>query len=135
MSFPTNPGPIIGAGRQSITEGFASQPNLAGVMSGWCRPITLVTVREIITSGGLVERDERQVETFGMKQPMPEKLVIQKDGDRSWRWHILNTTTCLRVKTNDIVIIQGDRYKVMTARDYSENGFYEHELIEDFQNA
>jgi hypothetical protein len=136
VSFPTNPGPIIGAGsRGSIVDTFASQPNLGGALSGWMRPLSIVTVRTRINAGGIAEKDERTVDTFGMKQPMLEKLALQKEGDRSWRWYILHTTSSLRVETNDRIVLNGARYKIMTKKDHSENGYFEYEMIEDYQSA
>lgn len=68
-----------------------------------------------------------------VKQPMNEDLQIKMEGERSWKWFTIHATPDLILVTDDIIIFEGLRYRVMGKMDYKEYGYVEYHVIEDYQ--
>lgn len=62
-----------------------------------------------------------------------QKLNMQPQGQRAWRWYTLHSQTCLELKPDDIVKYLGTNYRVMEKFDYSPYGFFRYHLVEDYR--
>ena len=122
-----------------MTLGFNTNANLSNLpqlnrpIECWQIPITLIRIKQSIVEGDKVETQE-QIEFRGVVQPMrAEDLQFKPENLRSWRWlwiHALAGT--LNLQTNDKIIFNNVRYKVMAVKDYSIYSYIEYELVEDF---
>ena len=108
-------------------------PQMAGTLAGWEIPLTLIRIRQNIINGD-VTKTETPINFMGVWQPLrDEQLQSKPEGQRSWSWYWLHAKSgTLDLNTQDKVIFNGKRYKVMAVKDYSLNSFIEYELIEDY---
>ena len=110
-------------------------PNMANTLNNWQVPITLQIVKQDIVNGDLVI-STKKINFLGCWQPLSdEKIQFKEEGVRSWAWFWLHTKTNLKLKTADKVYFKNTRYKVMSIKDYGLNGFYEYELVEDYESS
>ena len=122
-----------------MTLGFNTNANLSNLpqlnnpIECWQIPITLIRIKQSIVEGDKVETQE-EIEFRGVVQPMrAEDLQFKPENLRSWRWlwiHALAGT--LNLQTNDKIMFNNVRYKVMAVKDYSIYSYIEYELVEDF---
>jgi hypothetical protein len=113
----------------------SQMPQMTSTMSGWLVPITLGIVRKE-QNGFTIREFVEEVSFKGVWQPLEmSRLQIKEDGQRHWNWYWLHTPMDLKIKIDDVVMFQGQQYRVMSDKNYSLNGFYEYELIEDYTGA
>lgn len=98
-------------------------------------------VLQVLTSttarGGDAQVVTRTVNTQGFTQVLdPRDLDIKMEGIRKWKAQTLYLLTDPSVKVNDKVkLSDGITYRVMSAWDYSQFGWYKYTLLEDFRIA
>lgn len=112
----------------------SGMPNMAGTLTGWEIPLTLVKVTQSIIDGDSV-KTETLINFLGVWQPLrDEQLQFKPEGQRSWEWIWIHAKSgSLNLSTQDKVIFNDKRYKVMSVKDYSLNGFIEYELVRDYE--
>lgn len=71
--------------------------------------------------------------TLACVQPMKESLAIRKEGERSWRWHVIWTLPTIDLKTDDRIILMGIRYRIMDRTNWTQHGYVEYSAIEDYR--
>lgn len=116
-------------------KALSGMPQLDSALTGWEVPLTLVKVIQGIQDGYLVTT-EQEISFRGVWQPLKdEQLQSMPEGWRSWSWIWIHARKSeLNLQTADKVIFNNKRYKVMTVKDYSLNGFIEYQLIRDFES-
>ena len=112
----------------------SGMPNMAETLTGWEVPLTLVKVTQSIIDGDSV-KTETLINFLGVWQPLrDEQLQFKPEGQRSWEWVWIHAKSgSLNLSTQDKVIFNDKRYKVMSVKDYSLNGFIEYELVRDYE--
>lgn len=112
----------------------SGMPNMAETLTGWEIPLTLVKVTQSIIDGDSV-KTETLINFLGVWQPLrDEQLQFKPEGQRSWEWIWIHAKSgSLNLSTQDKVIFNDKRYKVMSVKDYSLNGFIEYELVRDYE--
>lgn len=107
---------------------------MAMTLNGWEVPLTLVKVFQDIVEGDLVTT-EQKISFVGVWQPLKdEDLQFKPEGQRSWEWIWIHAKSgTLNLQTADKVVFNNKRYKVMSVKDYSLNGFIEYQLVRDFE--
>ena len=107
---------------------------MAMTLNGWEVPLTLVKVFQDIVEGDLVTT-EQEISFVGVWQPLKdEDLQFKPEGQRSWEWIWIHAKSgTLNLQTADKVVFNNKRYKVMSVKDYSLNGFIEYQLVRDFE--
>lgn len=109
-------------------------PNMALTLSGWKSPITITKITQAVNPDTKrVENTEEELEFEGTVQPLgPEELKLKPLESRSWAWKQIHATTEIQAKTNDQIIYEGTKYRLMAVLGYSLNGFFEYHLVEDY---
>lgn len=109
-------------------------PNMYNTLTGWEVPLTLVKITQSVEEGDVVKTEE-EVNFLGVWQPLrEEQLELKPEGQRSWEWIWIHCKTgFLNLQTQDKVIFLNKRYKVMSVKDYSLNGFLEYHLVRDYE--
>lgn len=109
-------------------------PNMSGTLNGWESPLTLVKITQNVVEGDVIQT-ETKINFLGVWQPLrDEQLQSKPEGQRSWSWYWIHAKAgTLNLQTQDKIIFQGKRYKVMSVKDYSLNGYIEYEVILDYQ--
>lgn len=109
-------------------------PNMRNTLTGWEVPLTLVKIKQAINQGD-VRKTEEQINFLGVWQPLrDEELQFKPEGQRSWSWYWIHAKSgTLNLQTQDKIIFQGKRYKVMSVKDYSLNGYIEYQVVGDYE--
>lgn len=109
-------------------------PNMANTLTGWEVPLTLIKITQSVIEGDAV-KTETPINFLGVWQPLrDEQLQFKPEGQRSWSWYWIHAKSgTLDLTTQDKIIFRGERYKVMSVKDYSLNGFVEYEVIRDYE--
>ncbi len=124
-------GPIINANTRPIAQG-SQLPNMSSTLSGWMRPITLGFVEQVNNSGSIKEI-VRELQTNGVYQPLrPQLLQTKPEGQRHWEWQMLHCQPGLPIRPGSIVVLEGNKFRVMAKNDYSAYGYIEYHLVEDY---
>ena len=109
-------------------------PNMRNTLTGWEVPLTLIKIAQSVVEGDVV-KTEQKIDFLGVFQPLKdEELQFKPEGERSWEWYWIHAKSgTLNLKTQDKIIFQDKRYKVMSVKDYSLNGFIEYQIIRDYE--
>ena len=112
----------------------SGMPNMAETLTGWETPLTLVKVSQSVSDGDAV-KTEQQIDFLGCWQPLrDEELQFKPENQRSWSWYWIHAKSgTLNLQTQDKIIFQNKRYKVMGVKDYSLNGFIEYQVVRDYE--
>ena len=110
-------------------------PNMSTTLTGWEIPLELEIIKQARNDGDAVTSVQK-VQLMGVWQPMKtEDLQFLPEGQRSWDWYWIHAKSgTLNLQTQDKIIFNGRRYKVMKIKDYSLNGFIEYNVILDFED-
>lgn len=117
---------------RSIKNGM---PNMTNTLNGWEVPLTLIRIKQEIIDGD-AQYSEEFIRFLGVWQPLrDEELQFKPEGQRSWEWIWIHAKSGnLNLNTQDKVIFNNKRYKVMNVKDYSLNGFIEYQLVRDYED-
>lgn len=112
----------------------SGMPNMANTLNGWEVPLTLEKITQSIVDGD-VQKATEKINFLGVFQPLrDEELQSKPEGQRSWSWYWIHAKSgTLNLQTQDKIIFEGNRYKVMSVKDYSLNGFIEYHIIRDYE--
>lgn len=105
-------------------------------LTNWEIPITFIKITQNVVDGDLVTSQE-QIGFLGVWQPLRmENLELKPENQRTWSWYWLHVRYgTIDLKPADKVIYKDTRYKVMSKKDYSLNGYTEYELILDYEQT
>jgi hypothetical protein len=125
---------VVSAKNRTVQDTAWPGPNMRSTVQGFMRPVTLTLITKT-----LVDREyqevQRQVNTLAVIMPFSgAQLVMKPEGQRSWNWSTLITTTDLVLKNDDVVIYRGVINRVMRNQDFSAYGQMEYELVSGFTN-
>ena len=124
---------ITGAGKRKLSQ--SNLPNMSQTIIGWFQPITFVKLSRSVVDYEQVLTETR-INTKGVVQPYkPEPLEIQQYGTQSWIWQDMHCLPNVTLKTDEIIVYQNIRYKVLYKKDYTEYGYVEYMLCETFEGA
>ena len=109
-------------------------PNMSTTLFGWQVPLELVRITQSVTDGD-VQYSEDHISFQGVWQPLKdEQLQFKPEGQRSWEWIWIHAVAgTLNLDTADKVLFNNKRFKVMSVKDYSLNGFIEYQLVRDYE--
>ena len=115
-------------------KSLSGMPQMSDTLTGWQVPLTLEQVFQDIVEGDKVETT-KFISFSGVWQPLrDEELQFKPEGQRSWEWIWIHAVAgSLNLETEDKVIFNQKRYKIMAVKDYSLNGFIEYQLVRDFE--
>ena len=108
---------------------------MRGSLRGWGRPLVISLIRKALVNYEVSEGNTEKIQTTGVLQPLSsEKLELKPEGERSWIWKLLHCTSPT-MQTDDVAIIFGVRYRVMTKTSFADFGYVKYELVEDHRAA
>lgn len=114
---------------------YSQMPNMSTTLSGWMIPLSFGVVTKV-QNGFMTKEVVTYKNFYGVWQPLnTEQLKIKPEGERAWKWFWCHSQIDLGLKLDDVILYLDKQYRVMGVKDYSLNGFYEYELIEDYKNA
>ncbi len=129
-------GNIVNARTKTVSQAVvgAAGPNMRSTLMGYFRDLHLTKVVKRLVAGGV--RTEEVEEPFvaqGVWQPFTaEQLKLKPEGERSWRWVMIHSTTDLVLLTDDVIVRDGVKHRVMGKLDFSDQGFVEYHVVNAF---
>lgn len=119
----------------SVGEVGGRLPSMRRTITGWFRPLVLGRIIETIKDLQVVQK-VTQVKTYGTIQPFSaQQLKLKPEGERSWKWWMLHVLPETQIKLGEYFWYQGSKYRTMSDRNYSEYGYVEYELVQDYNDS
>lgn len=107
-------------------------PDVSDALLDWFQNMTFDLISKAITDYDLTET-ATTISTKGVRQPFSaQQLSIKPEGQRAWKWETLHCLPDVKLNPDDIVVFNGIRYRVMDKLDYSEYGYLEYHIIQDY---
>ena len=109
-------------------------PQMSNTLNGWEVPLTLTKIVQKIVNGDRTTIEEK-INFQGVFQPLrDEQLQFKQEGERSWSWYWIHAKAgTLNLQTQDKIIFENNRYKVMAVKDYSLYGYIEYQVVRDYE--
>jgi hypothetical protein len=72
---------------------------------------------------------------LGVRVPLKAQQLDKKpEGQRAWKWEVLYSTPDFLLTPNDVLVFNCLRYRVDAKLDYSEYGYLEYHIVQDYSN-
>lgn len=127
--------PIFNAGNLPLSFRSGTVSDLSGAMTDWFQPMVFSLVGKFFSSFQLFE-NATNLNFRGVIQPLSgRKLELKPEGQRTWTWLLLHAEMTLQLDVDDVVTYKDVRMRVMTQKDFSIYGFYEYELVQDWEGS
>ena len=109
-------------------------PQMANTLNGWEVPLTLIKITQAVVDGDAVKTEEK-INFLGVWQPLrDDELQFKPEGQRSWSWYWIHAKSgSLNLQTQDKIIFQNQRYKVMAVKNYNIYGYITYEVVLDYE--
>ena len=108
-------------------------PNMSETIKNWFQNLTFKKIVKSIVNYQAVET-ETIISTKGVRQPFsPQQLKVKPEGQRAWKWETLHCLADVALVPDEIVEFNSIRYRVIEKKDYTEYGYIEYEIVQDFQ--
>lgn len=123
---------IANAANVPLNSNPGTLPNVQSAMRNWFQVVTFI--RLVKTVVNFVNVQEEIPDSFtGVLQPMTaEQLQVKPEGQRSWKWWTVHAYPDLTLVNGELIVIKGTQFKVMDRWGWSEYGYVEYHLVEDY---
>lgn len=116
-----------------LSANSGTLPNMQGAMLNWFQPMVATTIVKTVVAYKVVET-LTNTNFQGVIQPFtPQMLEMKPEGQRSWIWKTLHCFPDLTLVPDEKATIQGVEYRIMQRLNYTEYGYLEYHLVEDYQ--
>lgn len=114
---------------------FANVPNMSGTLAGWMQTLIFNIITKTVKNFEVVETTT-DVTFQGVWQPFSARqLALKPEGQRSWSWFMVHSTTDLSLNNDDVIKYRGVQYRVMANNNYVEYGYYEYHVVLDYTGS
>lgn len=127
---------IISAKNKSLKNQNSNLPNMSETIKSWFLNISFQYVTRSLSedSADLTTETSQTINTLGVVRPPSEQeLKLMPEGAWSWEWLQIHCLPDVIMETNQYVIYDGKKYKVMDKKDYSKYGYVRYTLLEAYQ--
>lgn len=119
----------------SLSSNPGTLPNVQGAILDWFHNLTFTRVTKEVKNFNVVETLE-EISSQGVVQPFTvEQLMIKSEGQRSWKWFTIHALPSLILNNDEIIIYDGQNYRVKDKLDWSKYGYVEYHIIEDYTGS
>lgn len=107
---------------------------MRAAFAGWTLPLNLTKVVQRVVNG-LVKEIFTAMNCTGVIQPLKLRDIKQyPEGQWSWTWYQIHIVGPIQnLDTNDKIIYDGQKYKVMGVFPYKLNNYTEYHIVQDFE--
>lgn len=110
-------------------------PQVTGALRGLMQPMTVETLVKTVINFQVVET-ATTFDFMGVVQPFTDRqLLLRPEGERAWTWLTLHADTSLQLSLDDVVTFKGKQSRVMKLKDWSDYGYVEYEIVQDYVGA
>ena len=126
---------ITNANLVTVNNSFGHLPNLSNPIKKWFINIDFIRITKTITDFEAVETEN--LESFqGVIQNLDSKqLQVKPEAQRAWGWKMIHSLTDLKLNVDDKIKYNDISYRVMNVRDFTEYGYMEYHIVEDYINS
>jgi len=126
---------IANAANRPLNAVAGTLPDVSGALRNWFQPLTFGRVVKSVVGFQDVET-ETQVPFRGVVFPLTDRQISYKpEGQRAWTWKALFTDAVLRLDVDEIVIFHGKQTRIMATKNWSQYGFIEYHLVQDWTGS
>lgn len=122
---------IISANTKKISE-ISDVPDVSDAILGFLRQAKIGIVQKD-NIDGYAQEITLWENSMAHVQPMPENMVILKEGNRSWSWFLIYVESQVVLKTDEVIELFGTRYRIMQKGNWAEYGYIQYHAIEDYK--
>lgn len=118
----------------NLSNSNSSLPNMSNTITPWFLDISFQVVDRVLNGAYWEDGEIHTVNTRGVVQPPRDiDLKIFPQGTWSWQWMMLHCLPDVMLNTNQFVIYDGIKYKVMNKKDWTKYGYIRYMLLEAYQ--
>lgn len=126
---------ISSAADRLLTANTGTLPNVSGAMLDWFQPMVFTAVTKTVVNFKVVE-SANPVDFMGVWQPYSaQQLQMRPEGQRNWKWFTVHSTPDLILDPDQVVTYLGTQYRVKDKFDYTQYGYLEYHLVQDFTGS
>lgn len=123
---------IHNARNKNLNDSVTTVPDVSAAIMSLLRPMQFILVKKQQIAGETQEI-KRQVLTMASRQPLKaQQLILKPEGQRAWKWEKIHAIPEYELYVDDIIVFNGINYRVMEKTNYSEYGFVEYDIAQDF---
>ena len=127
--------PVVSANSVLLTQNPGTLPDMNDSIKEWFQPMTFEVLTKTVVNFQVVETPST-TSFQGIWQPFsPKELKILPQGERDWSWFKLHADPSLALNPDDVVQYQSVQYRVMSKLDYTNYGFIEYSLVQDYTGS
>lgn len=127
--------PIFNAKNVRLFENPGTLPDMNDALLQYFQPMVFSQIVKTVVN---FKNVETPTDTLfrGVMQPFTDRQLLMKpEGQRSWIWQMLHAEPRLALKTDDVVTYHGVQYRVMSKKDFSDYGYVELHLVQDYTGS
>ena len=126
---------IINGKDTPLESSFSTLPNVSDVLPDWFQSITFQVVTKDLEDYEVVET-LTTITTQGVRQPMnAQRIAIKPEGQRAWKWETIHCLPDVKLNIDDIIILDGVKYRVMHKWNWAEYGYLEYEICQAYEDG
>ncbi len=123
---------IRNAANFDLSDSPGTLPNMTSALLDYFQKMTFSKITKTTVNFQLVEKAQVYY-TKGVRQPLkPQAILMKPEGQRKWVWEMLHILPDVVLGIDDVVDFKGTRYRVMSRSDYTEYGFLQYEIAQDY---
>ncbi len=108
-------------------------PNLFDGIRDWMQNMQFGKITRTNQINGLAKEITTPVNFQGFIQPLKfRELLLKPEGQRAWSWYDLYADCSLVLEVDDIVIWNSKQTRVMARKDWTQQGFVNYQLVQDW---
>ena len=121
------------ATRPLFGAGVPTMPQMRDTLLDWFKTLTFVRVVKLQVNFQIEEK-MLPITLSGVWEPLSGRtLEIKPEGQRSWNWQRLVTNSDVMLNTDDEIVADSVRYRIMQKNQWDSNGIVEYHLVQDYQ--
>lgn len=126
---------ITNAKNTSLKNQNSNLPNMSETIKSWFLNISFQHVTRTLDedSADLTTETTETINTLGVvRPPSAQELKLMPEGAWQWQWLQVHCLPDVELETNQYVIYDNKKYKVMDKKDYSKYGYVRYTLLEAY---
>lgn len=126
---------IQNAKNKKLNEIGGDLPRMGDTITAWFQPLEFQIMQKQQIRGW-TDEIALTISTKGVIQPFtPQQLILRPEGQRAFRWFTIHALPDLNLSTDDRIKVRGIPYRVMEKVDYTDYGYVQFNVIEDYDQC